>query len=178
MRRLTILLLTVGALMWATSAIALSDEAFQVVPCAISGDAVPGTKIIFPETRSGDWSVEVDRDGRTLTSNGRATGYAFAHDGEPFRGYHLGELVVSGVGQGDGCDEDTTTTFEDTTTTQPDDDVTTTTGGDATTTTAPDDVTTTTQPGRPPRGEDCPEDQHEIGRQGAQRLCAADAEGG
>jgi len=174
MRRLTIMLLTVGALLWATSAIAYSDDRYQVTTCTSSGR---GDGDLVEVTRAGQ------ADGFYVAIVGldrKPTTYILVLPGETWQVTDGQQVIASETVDLSDCDGDTTTPPPDTTT-PPDDTTTTAAPPDDTTTTTTqpdDDVTTTTQPGRPPRGEDCPEDQHEIGRQGAQRLCAADAEGG
>jgi len=180
MRKTIIAAVLVQAVLFSVLATsALGAEGFKWEDCVVSGDNVPGTKIFIPQPNADkEWSVRILRNGVWLTSYGHSTGYAHAHDGEPYEGLHNGQVVLAGIGEGD-CDEETTTTFsEETTTTAPDVTTTTVPDDDVTTTTVPDDVTTTTRPGNPGT-PDCPGGQHEIGEDAdGNALCAADAEGG
>lgn len=84
--------------------------------CQISGAGILGTLIVFPEDNRGEYTVEIERDGRTLVSSGRNSDHQLARDpspalgdGEVFRGYHNGELVLGpDRGEGYDCGGDTT----------------------------------------------------------------------
>lgn len=130
----------ITTVLWAqTTALSYGQDTFPpTVDCYVSGAQIPGTKIPFPPNRDGRFTVEVDRDGRTLVSSGRLTQYAFARDPSPepgdeetYRQLIDGVVVGSGVAKGFGCE------------------------GEVTTTTAPE-VTTTTRPLTPCDDVECP----------------------
>ena len=115
----------VGWLFAVVSPAGATAEPVQTI-CTISGDDVLGTTITIPRpTRTAVWTVEIDRNGRTLVSTGQSAGYAHAHDGETYRIYLNGVLWDSGVGVGNegdcggGTTEPPGTTIPPTTTSPP-----------------------------------------------------------
>jgi len=172
MRRLTIMLLTVGALLWANSAIAYSDDRYGIDDCYSSGRGEGDLVFITDQGKADGFYVAI------VGLDRKPTTYILVLPGETWQVTDGQTVIASETVDLSDCDGDTTTPPPDTTT-PPDDTTTTPPPGDTTTTAAPpDEQSTTTQPGLPPRGEDCPEGQHEIGNFGGQRHCAADAEGG
>lgn len=135
---------------------AFGADRFVTTPCSISGAGIPGTLIEIPNNRTGEWAVEIDRNGQTLVFRGLVSGHTLARDGEPYRLFRDGVQIGSGVGQGTGC-ETTTTVTDSTTTTAP---TTTTSEAPQPPVEPPNTTTTTTPPGLPHRPDadgDCGE---------------------